>query len=148
MYVPPYDAVLHSIGTSRQALQGADEVTIPMGLFRFLMQLAVANGDFNEMGYLQANPDVAEAVKAGEIESARLHYIGFGYFEGRLGATPDVDERWYLRANPDVGAAVKAGKLSSAREHFTLAGAGEWRSPSPRYEGDAQQWKKALEEAA
>ena len=148
MYVPPYEAILRSAGTTREELQDASEVTISMGLFKFLMQLAVANGDFNEAGYLAANPDVAEAVERGEIESARLHYIGYGYFEGRQGATPEVDERWYLRANPDVGAAVKAGKLSSAREHFTLAGAHEWRSPSPRYEGDAAQWKKALEEAA
>lgn len=145
MYIPPYDAVLRNAGTSREELKDASEVTIPMGLFKFLMQLAVANGDFNEAGYLACNPDVADAVEAGEIDSARLHYIGYGYFEGRLGATPDVDERWYLRSNPDVGAAVKAGKLSSAREHFTLAGASEWRSPSPRYEGDAAQWKKALE---
>lgn len=148
MYIPPYDAVLQNAGTSRADLEGATEVTIPMGLFKFLMQLAVANGDFNEAGYLKANPDVAEAVESGEIESARLHYIGYGYFEGRLGATPEVDERWYLRSYPDVGAAVKAGRLSSAREHFAMAGAGEWRSPGPRYEGDAAQWKKALEEAA
>ncbi len=148
MYIPPYDAVLQSAGTSREELKDAAAVTIPMGLFKFLMQLAVANGDFNEAGYHKANPDVAEAVEAGEIESARLHYIGYGYFEGRQGATPDVDERWYLRANPDVGAAVKAGKLASGREHFALAGAGEWRSPSARYEGDAAQWKRALEEAA
>jgi hypothetical protein len=147
MYVPPYDALLHSIGTSRQELQGANEVTIPMGLFRFLMQLAIANGDFNEAGYLEANPDVAEAVKSGEIESARLHYIGFGYFEGRQGATPDVDERWYLRSYPDVGAAVRAGRLASGREHFSIIGAQEWRSPSPRYENDAAQWKRALEAA-
>lgn len=144
MYIPPYDAVLRSAGTTREELKDANEVTIPMGLFKFLMQLAVANGDFNEAGYLAANPDVAEAVKSGEIESARLHYIGFGYFEGRLGATPDVDERWYLRCNPDVGAAVKSGRLTSAREHFAMAGAAEWRSPSPRYENDAAQWKRAL----
>jgi hypothetical protein len=147
MYIPPYDALLRSAGLSREELKGAAEVTIPMGLFQFLLQLAVANGDFNEVGYLKENPDVAEAVESGEIESARLHYIGFGYFEGRLGATPDVDERWYLRSYPDVGAAVKAGRLSSAREHFTLTGAAEWRSPSPRYENDALQWKRALEEA-
>ena len=147
MYIPPYDVLLSSIGTSRAELEGAAEVTVPMGLFRFLLQLAVANGDFNEAGYLKANPDVAEAVQSGAVESARLHFIGYGYFEGRQGATPEVDERWYLRSNPDVGAAVKAGKLSSAREHFTLAGAGEWRSPSARYEGDAQQWKRALEAA-
>jgi hypothetical protein len=89
----------------------------------------------------------AKAKKSKHTRSrrARRHYIGFGYFEGRLGATPDVDERWYLCANPDVGAAVKAGKPASAREHFALAGTGEWRSPSARYEGDAAQWKRALE---
>jgi hypothetical protein len=147
MYVPPYDAVLHSIGTSREALTDAEEVTIPLGLFRFLMQLAVANGDFNEAGYLAANPDVAGAVASGEVESARLHYIGFGYFEGRRGATPEVDERWYLRSYPDVGSAVKAGRLTSATEHFNAIGAAEWRSPSVRYERDAAQWKQALSAA-
>lgn len=147
MYVPPYDAVLHSIGTSREALTDAEEVTIPLGLFRFLMQLAVANGDFNEAGYLAANPDVAEAVKSGGVDSARLHYIGFGYFEGRRGATPEVDERWYLRSYPDVGSAVKAGRLTSATEHFNVIGAAEWRSPSVRYERDAAQWKQALSAA-
>ncbi len=66
MYIPPYDAVLQSAGTSREELKDAAEVTIPMGLFKFLMQLAVANGDFNEAGYLKANPDVAEAVERGD----------------------------------------------------------------------------------
>jgi hypothetical protein len=147
MYVPPYDAVLASIGTSREALRTEQSVTVPIGLFRFLLQIAVANGDFNEAGYLEANADVADAVQSGTIGSARLHYIGFGYFEGRQGGTPDVDERWYLRSYPDVGAAVKAGKLTSGREHFSMIGASEWRSPSPRYEADALQWKQALEEA-
>ncbi len=148
MYVPPCDALLRSVGTSREAVEDAAEVSVPTGLFRFLVQLAIANGDFNEAGYLRANPDVAEAVRKGEVESARLHYIGFGYFEGRLGATPEVDERWYLRSYPDVGSAVKAGHLNSAAEHFTLVGASEGRSPSVRYENDAAQWKKALQAAA
>jgi hypothetical protein len=147
MYVPPYDALLRSIGTSREALEGASEVSVPMSLFRFLVQIAVANGDFNEAGYLQANPDVAEAVRRGEIENGRLHYIGFGYFEGRQGATPEVDERWYLRSYPDVGSAVRAGQLSSATEHFMVVGASEGRSPSVHYENDAAQWKKALRAA-
>ena len=51
MYIPPYDALLSSIGTSRTELEGAAQVTVPAGLFRFLLQLAVANGDFNEAGY-------------------------------------------------------------------------------------------------
>ena len=144
MYVPPYDAVLKSIGTSRRELEGAAEVTIPQPLFRFLMQIAVAHADFNEEGYLSANPDVAEALKSGEIDSARLHYVGFGFFEGRSGATPDVDERWYLKTYPDVGSAVRSGQIASAAEHFAVVGASEGRSPSIRYAQDAEQWKKAL----
>ena len=62
-----------------------------------MLQLLVAGGSFNEAGYLRENPDVAEAVEAGQIRTARLHYIGFGFFEGRSGATPDVDEAWYRR---------------------------------------------------
>ena len=130
MYVPPYDAVLRSIGTSREEVEASGEVAIPAQLFRFLMQIAVAHSDFNEAGYLAANPDVAAALKSGEIESARLHYVGFGFFEGRLGATPDVDERWYLKAYPDVGSAVRAGQISSASEHFAVVGASEGRSPA------------------
>ncbi len=147
MYVPPYDAVLNSIGTSREDIEGAEEVTIPVQLFRFLMQIAVAHSDFNEAGYLASNPDVADAVKSGAVDSARLHYVGFGYFEGRTGATPEVDERWYLKAYPDVGSAVRAGQISSAAEHFTVVGAVEGRSPSIRYAQDAEQWKKALRAA-
>lgn len=147
MYVPPYDAVLESIGTSRAELADAKDVTVPLPLFRFLMQIAVAHSDFNEAGYLSANPDVAEALKSGEIESARLHYVGFGFFEGRLGATPEVDERWYLKTYADVGSAVKAGRIGSATEHFTVVGAAEGRSPSIRYAQDAEQWKKALRAA-
>ena len=147
MYVPPYEAVLASIGTSREVLRTEQSVTVPIGLFRFLLQIVVANGDFNEAGYLSANADVADAVRSGTIDNARLPYIGFGYFEGRQGATPDVDERWYLHAYPDVSAAVRAGRLASGREHFSVASAAEWRSPSFRYEADARQWKRALEDA-
>jgi len=147
MYVPPYDAVLGSIGSSREEIETVSEVTIPAQLFRFLMQIAVAHSDFNEAGYLRANPDVAEALQSGEVESARLHYVGFGYFEGRTGATPDVDEKWYLKAYPDVGSAVRAGRIGSATEHFAVVGASEGRSPNVRYTGDAEQWKKILRAA-
>ena len=76
MYISPYGTVLHSVGTTREELKDAAQVTIPIGLFKFLMQLAVTNGDLNEAGYLKANPDVAEAVEAGKIESApALHLL-------------------------------------------------------------------------
>jgi hypothetical protein len=41
---------------------------------------------FDEMGYLHANPDVAEAVKAGQFATGRQHYDLYGRSEGRDGA--------------------------------------------------------------
>lgn len=38
---------------------------------------------FNEQGYLEANPDIAEAVKTGRLQSGYLHYLRYGYSEGR-----------------------------------------------------------------
>jgi hypothetical protein len=54
-----------------------------------------------------------------------------------------VDERWYLRAYPDVADAVRDQQIASATEHFEIIGAGEGRSPAPRYAPVAAQWKKA-----
>ena len=92
MYAPPFDSLLQSIGTTRAEFEHASVVEIPTELFKLLLQVTVASGDFNEVGYLRDNPDIAAAVRSGKVEDARLHYVGFGYFEGRTGATPEVDE--------------------------------------------------------
>jgi hypothetical protein len=39
--------------------------------------------DFDEAAYLTAWPDVAEAIRRGEIKSAFVHYVLFGAAEGR-----------------------------------------------------------------
>ena len=106
--------------------------------------MAIANSNFNAKGYLKTNPDVAEAVRSGTIRDAQLHYVGFGFFEGRGGGTPEVDEAWYLRTYTDVADAVKSGQIASATEHFRVIGASEGRSPSSTYSLAAEQWKKAL----
>lgn len=144
MYVPPLNAVLQVIGCARKDFNSANRIEVPAPFLRLLLQLAIINSNFNETGYLKANPDVAEAVKAGFVESPLLHYIGYGYFEGRLGGTPDVDETWYLRSYPDVRASIKAGDIKSAKDHFELVGAAEGRSPNAEYQPEAFQWKKAL----
>ncbi len=144
MFVPSYDSILKAIGTSRAALSSTKTVTIPVDLFKFLLQTTMVSSEFNEEGYLAANPDVADAVQKGAVESPRLHYIGYGYFEGRTGAMPKVDERWYLTNYPDVAAAVKAGDVSSGAEHFEIIGASEGRSPNAHHDVAAMQWKKAL----
>jgi hypothetical protein len=144
MYVPPLDSLLNAIGITRNEFENSAEVVIPTELFKLLLQVTVANSDFNVKGYLTTNSDVAEAVRSGSIEDARNHYVGFGFFEGRGGATPEVDEAWYLNTYIDVAEGVRSGQIKSATEHFEVIGASEGRSPSAEYCLAAEQWKKAI----
>ena len=144
MYVPPYQALVRSLGTTSLAIASAKGVTIPGALFKLLLQMAVAYSDFDEESYLNANPDVKEAVARGDIESGHVHYVGFGYFEGRLGGIDEVDESWYLRAYPDVAQALRENQVASAAQHFYLVGGGEGRSPNADQLENAMRWKKTL----
>jgi hypothetical protein len=141
MYFPSYEQMLQVSGQSRAAVEAANEVRIPLDLFRLLMQAALKSADFDPEAYLAANPDINEAVRRGSELSPAQHFVAFGYFEGRRGALPKVDEAWYLRTYPDVAAAVKAGKVKSATEHFEIIGAGEGRAPSQALSDEAKQWK-------
>ena len=143
MYLPSFDSILHAIGADRAALNDSSKVTIPLELLKFLLQIALVTSEFNEAGYLAANPDVGVAVRTDAVANARAHFIGFGYLEGRKGAT-HVDERWYLATYPDVAEAVKSGRVDSAAEHFEVIGAAEGRSPNARNAASAERWKKAL----
>ena len=87
MYVPPYDSLLKRIGSTTEQFENTDPVPVPGRLLKLLLQLAVAYSDFDEDGYLRVNSDVRNAVERGQIESGHLHYIGYGYFEGRNGGT-------------------------------------------------------------
>src|ERR1700730_17591743 len=113
MYVPPFDSLLRVLGTTKESLETSSEIAIPTGLLKLLLQLAVAHSDFDEDEYLSANPDVKQAVRRGDVESGQMHYIGYGYFEGRRGGAVKIDERRYLRDNPDVAAAIREGKIKS-----------------------------------
>jgi SAM-dependent methyltransferase len=70
-----------------------------MGL---VMDQLATKENFDEHGYLAANPDVADAVKRGEAESGRKHFEVCGYKEGRRQRTSALD----------IFAAVKKKKLA------------------------------------
>jgi hypothetical protein len=144
MYIPQLDAVLKHLNIDRDHLDYVKSVDVPISLLKLLLQIAVAAGDFNEAGYLASNPDIEAAVKQRKVDDPKMHYIRFGYFEGRKGATPPVDERWYRNKYPDVATAINSGALQSAAEHFEVQGAFEGRPPSASFEADAQEWKKAF----
>jgi hypothetical protein len=143
MYVPHYDAILHGIGTTREELDGRTDIEIPMSLFKFLLKIALTQGEFNLPGYLAANRDVQEAAKKGQVPDPNLHYVNFGFFEGRRGATPAVDEAWYRRNYSDIAAAVRRGDVPSGSDHFTTIGAEEFRAPAAAHVEDATEWEKA-----
>jgi len=144
MYVPHFEAILKNLGLSREEFNTATMVNVPAPLLRFLLKLVVANGEFNKTAYLAANEDVAQAEREGGVTNPRLHYIKFGFFEGRLGATPPVNEVWYKKTYPDIDDAIRAGDLTSASEHFLMQGAAEGRAPSEKFYLDAVEWKQAF----
>src|SRR3979490_2805129 len=144
MFVPSAISLMNALSLDKAALDGAGPITVPAGLLKLLLQIAVAAAEFDEDGYLRENPDVAKAVARGELESAHMHYIGFGYFEGRRGGGPAVDAEWYLGKYPDVAAAVKGGRVTSAEGRCLSIGGGEGRSPGAEYEAEAAQWKSAI----
>ena len=144
MFVPSAVSLMNALSLDKAALDSPDPIKVPAGLLKLLLQIAVAAAEFDEDGYLRENPDVANAVSRGELESAHMHFIGFGYFEGRRGAGPAVDAEWYLGRYPDVAAAVKGGRVTSAEAHFLSIGGGEGRSPAAEHEAEAAQWKSAI----
>jgi hypothetical protein len=75
--------------------------------------------DFDEEFYLIAYPDVAAAVRRGQVRSGCDHYLKFGRFEGRL---PRFSESSYLSKNPDVANAVRRGQYKSGYDHWLKYG--------------------------
>lgn len=47
------------------------------------LNVSATNGNFSEIDYLAANPDVARAIANGTCVSAREHFESFGRCEGR-----------------------------------------------------------------
>ncbi len=88
--------------------------------------------DFDELTYLDLNPDVQQAVLSGHCPSGYYHWIHLGSAEGRPvrpanGLPRGWNESRYLRLNPDVASAVQAGAVASGFDHWTQFGYYEGR---------------------
>ena len=97
--------------------------------------------EFDEAGYLERNPDVAQAVEAGAFASGWAHWKAHGRAEGRV-VTRDFDELTYLDLNPDVLRAVLSGQCSSGYAHWIQRGSVEGRSLQPA-DGMPPGWNEA-----
>jgi glycosyltransferase involved in cell wall biosynthesis len=92
----------------------------------------VATCDFDELTYLDLNPDVMQAVLGGQYPSGYDHWIQCGLAEGRaIRPTANVPSGWnetrYVRLNPDVASKVQSGALVSGYEHWVRYGGYEGR---------------------
>jgi len=108
--------------------------------------------DFDELTYLDLNPDVLGAVLNGQVPSGYDHWTHFGAKERRAVRPPqnipsDWNEQQYLRMNPDVSHSVRVGAFTSGHDHWIRSGRYEGRL------GGGQPWpttslQKALASAS
>lgn len=151
MYVIPFSALQHlfrddagSVLIHSTPNGSLRKIEIPLVLFRALLQASLASQDFDEDKYLSVNPDVASAVRRGEIASGKVHYMVDGYFEGRANPNDLFDEAWYLRANPDVAQSVRMGSFPSGKSHFETVGIYEGRLPHAHSQTDMALWSTLI----
>lgn len=144
MPIPAYQSILAELINVREDAAGEPNLRVSIRFFKFLLQHALEGMAFDGEAYLAAYPDVREAVARGAFPDARAHFIGHGYFEGRVLGTLAVDEAWYLRTYPDIAAAIETGAFTSATDHYVQLGVFEWRHPSAEAGAAFERWKAAL----
>jgi len=84
---------------------------------------------FIEQDYLKLYPDVAWAVRQGDMLSGRQHYSRFGKAEGRRPFRFDAE--WYGREYPEAREAVASGAVPSLLRHFETVGHRNGFAPHP-----------------
>jgi hypothetical protein len=132
-YVPPFTVVRQecfpSVVSGNIVSEGSKKVLSQENLLH-AVKLLLRGVDVDEEWYVTVYPDIAEAIEAGMIKSAKSHFIENGYFEGRLPFELSVDEDWYLKTYPDVAEGVSRGEFRSAKDHFENYGYKEGRLPA------------------
>ncbi len=126
-YLPPFDLIRRSVEIS--TVRGELRVSLSYDDFIKILRMMLLGAEVDESWYLEQHPDIAEAIRAGSVASAKQHFLDDGYFEGRLPFPMPVDERWYLEQYPDVAESVRKGVISSGEQHFSEDGYREGRLP-------------------
>lgn len=83
---------------------------------RYDMRMAA----FDEIFYLSAYPDVADAVRNGNVSSGRQHYEACGFAEGREPCR--VERAWYCMTYPRAALELGQGVICDELEHWVEIG--------------------------
>lgn len=128
-YIPPFEAIKQHLKFS--TIRGQTVVSMSYEEAQTMIRALLSAFEVDEAWYLLQNPDVAQGIKDGTIESAQGHFVDHGYFEGRPPFSVKIDERFYMEQNPDVAEPVRRGDYKSAQEHYDGPGYREGRLPFP-----------------
>lgn len=142
-YVPDFERIAQVLGLTSGTINDEKMVQVPVQLFKHLLTGWLINQQFDETAYLEANPDVAQAVREGSIDSAWSHYLLTGYYEGRKPGAYFVDPKYYRRTYPDVALAERKGQ-TTVSEHYNNAGRAEHRDPCEAHAIMARIWRRSL----
>jgi hypothetical protein len=145
-FMPHIELILQSLRISRERLASRSKVAIDTRVLRALLETLASQMPFDPQFYLDHNPDIASAHKAGQIKDLHKHFIESGFLEGRFGAQPQVDEAFYTSLYKDIAPAVRRGDINSATEHYIRAGAAEGRVPSETLRPAVERWAAVLTE--
>jgi hypothetical protein len=132
-YVPPFSVVKQecfSSAVSGNIKPDSGRKLVTQESFMHGVRLLLRGIEVDDHWYVTAYPDIAAAIAAGAVKSAKAHFIEDGYFEGRLPFELDVDDKWYLKAYPDVAEGISRGDFRSAKDHFQNYGYREGRLPA------------------
>ena len=128
-YLPPFEMLKSLLTISN--VKGEMMVSCSYENLMQMVRKIIIGIEVDEQWYLQRYPDIADAIKKGVVQSARLHFVNDGYFEGRIPFPIHVDERYYLSQNAGVADYVRKGMLESGQQHFDENGYQEGRQPFP-----------------
>ncbi len=108
-----------------RAIEFRDGVNVSVELkkLKLLIRYILEREPFDEAWYIETYSDVADAIREGRAESARVHYVENGYFEGRLPGLIDFDAAKYVEQNPDLTGMT----TEEATKHFIFTGYSEGR---------------------
>lgn len=141
-YLPPVALILRGLGLAE--LDGASgRVTVNAAFLRFLIGELLRGTRFDQRFYAEQYPDVEAARLAGDVASLREHFLGQGYFEGRLPHPFPFDARWYRKHYKDLAGVFPPDEVGELRHHFYTCGWQEGRVGVPDAEGDARRWLNA-----
>jgi hypothetical protein len=126
-YLPPFEVLKSFLTISN--VKGELMVSCSYENLLQMLRRVITGVEVDERWYLERYPDIADAIDRGVVQSARLHFINDGFFEGRMPFPIHVDERYYLSQNAGVAEYVRTGMLESGQQHFDENGYAEGRLP-------------------